>query len=435
MEEAANNATYSEAEIKGDILRMYSSPIYQKLNEYYRKEDIFSIINKSRDENTHSDFLAWLFDSHSGHGLGIYPAQMLLRVVEFALSKPLNSTAYLPDNFVKFINNDSNITSVSVNREQILPSEVRGKKRLDLVFDINFLPDTELPTLKIIIENKVKSDEHDEQTVAYFDLTQSSKQDDEEYIYIYLSAKSNEYLDSASNQDCASPNFIQINYQQLLDYVIEPCQNRDLPNEVKVFIDNYVRCLGDTKFFEEENFKGVGVMAVTGKENELLRKFWDDNEKLIKAAINTVLSDANEYDNVSDEDQDILESALQINEKSKGKKYKYNGKKTPLNQIVLKFVKYFVEQHPNIGYDELSEIFYKKIQGSSGVIKKVKDLNETDKGKNRGANFFLEDSILLADGVEIVVCTQWGAGGTNPNFFNFKKKMEELGYGDMIQEI
>ncbi|MBR3621834.1 MAG: hypothetical protein IKN43_00595 [Selenomonadaceae bacterium] len=64
MEEAAHNATYSETEIKGDILRMYSSSIYQKLNEYYRKEDIFSIINKSRDENTHSDFLAWLFDSH-----------------------------------------------------------------------------------------------------------------------------------------------------------------------------------------------------------------------------------------------------------------------------------------------------------------------------------------------------------------------------------
>jgi len=442
------NDKYTKDEIKKDIMKMYSSPIYQELNEHYSRDNIFSVIRKSRSENVHSDFLAWLFDSHSKHGLGLYPVEMLLRLFDFAKTKKFNSEAYLPQIYENIIyGNEYKIIDIRVSREKAVKRKGRADRPVDICLEIGLKKFDQQSFLVVVIENKVKSSEHDEQTIDYYQRMQDKYKDTDnvDVVYAYLTPKSSHDLENMSEQDCQCKKFIQINYQYLLDYVIQPCYERAISTDAKFFIENYIHCLGDTSFFDDdeddnkvrENKGGVTIMAVSREENTLLRKFWDENEKLIKASINSVLND-DDYDNISDNDRKIMNNALQINTKSKGKKFLYNGEKISLNRIVLNFVKYYVEQNPNVNYASLCATFPKKLQGSFGVVKNVQDLTDSDKGINRAngqANFYLDDEITLADGVKIVVCNQWGAGGTNPNFFAFKKKMEELGYGDMIEEI
>lgn len=132
MKEITEN--YSSEEIKHDILKMYASAEYQKLNTYYRQDNIFSIIGKSRDENVHSNFLAWLLDSNSNHGLGTKPIELFLRVIDFAKTKMLNRKAYLPENFDEYISNINKIEYLKSEREIYL----KNKRRPDIKIEIKF---------------------------------------------------------------------------------------------------------------------------------------------------------------------------------------------------------------------------------------------------------------------------------------------------------
>lgn len=72
-------------------------------------------------------------------------------------------------------------------------------------------------------------------------------------------------------------------------------------------------------------------MAVSKDENKLLRTFWDDNEKLIKATINSVLND--EAHNFSNDERKCLHKALQIDVKSQKSKYSFKGAKCRLIEL------------------------------------------------------------------------------------------------------
>lgn len=103
-------------------------------------------------------------------------------------------------------------------------------------------------------------------------------------------------------------------------------------------------------------------------------------------------------------------------------RYSINGS-TFLNKrrFVLQLVKVYVEQHPNLTFLELEQIFTPRLQGSNGVIRPIAHIRE--KEHNR---YFMKDHELLhsADGIDFAVCSQWG-------IFNTPKVVErakELGY-------
>ena len=437
MNNVINYSHYSQEDIKRDILRACTSLTFQKINTYYREDNIFSIIGKSRSENVHSNFLQWLFNRGSNHGLGVYPTQMLLRVIDYVKTKSINEVAYIPEHFEVFIENINNISDVKLYRERVIHNnDNKTNLRIDLLFEIDFIEELHLPQLRIVIENKVNSSENKGQTTVYYKATQSLNDFNVEYVYLYLTPAPNKLIESLNRQQCVSNKFIQINYQLLLEYIIQPCKSRCTSKKCQFYLDNYIRCLGDTGFFEEDNKRGVIVMAVSNEENKLLRTFWDENEKLIKATINSVLNDEEHCFN--DDEMRTMYKALQIDVKSIKRKFTFKGEKLALNNIVLEFIKLYVIDNPNLSYEDLCIKFPRKIQGPFGVIKKLEDLTESDKGSNRANNqpyFFLNDPIKLKNGTEIVVCNQWGAGGYGTNFLDFIDVVKKLNYHDLIKEI
>lgn len=184
-------------------------------------------------------------------------------------------------------------------------------------------------------------------------------------------------------------------------------------------------------FLDEENIKGVVVMAVSKEENDLLRKFWDDNEKLIKAAFNSILNDIDNYD-LSNEERETFSKLKNL---SKNKKYRINNSEEIYcaRKAVWKIVSEYIKKKPESSYEELYKIFPKEIQGGYGIIKKYDELTDNDKGMlrtNKQPYFFLEDSMLIntKGEIKIAACNQWGVSGPQTNFLEFKKLSKKLGY-------
>lgn len=435
------NDKYTKDEIKKDIMKMYSSPIYQELNEHYSRDNIFSVIRKSRSENVHSDFLAWLFDSHSKHGLGLYPVEMLLRLFDFAKTKKFNSEAYLPQIYENIIyGNEYKIIDIRVSREKAVKREGRDDRPVDICLKIGLKKFDQQSFLVVVIENKVKSSEHDEQTIDYYQRMQDKYKDTDnvDVVYAYLTPKSSHDLENMSEQDCQCKKFIQINYQYLLDYVIQPCYERAISTDAKFFIENYINCLGDTSFFDDdeddnkvrENKGGVTIMAVSREENTLLRKFWDENQKLIKASINSVLNDDDNYE-FSGEERDVMQKIIQSDKNSKKSlTFKFeNQLYSSRIALVHAVVSSYVAKHPDVTYDQIKKVFPDE-WGKPGFGVVVEDIqkgkakkyfDEYNNGKN--ARFKFGNPIILSDGTKLVVSTEWDYEN---NFQSFLKGIKTI---------
>lgn len=104
-------------------------------------------------------------------------------------------------------------------------------------------------------------------------------------------------------------------------------------------------------------------------------------------------------------------------------KYSLNGG-YGLNKrkFVLAVVKEYVRLHPEITYAELEQVFPPKIQGSSGVIRKLENISV----KQRMRYFMKGNEILHTgkDNIRFAVCNQWGIF----NVVNIVARARELGF-------
>jgi hypothetical protein len=103
--------------------------------------------------------------------------------------------------------------------------------------------------------------------------------------------------------------------------------------------------------------------------------------------------------------------------------YRFKNEIYGKGRLVLAVIKDFVQNNQRYSYGEIESIFYKKIQGSVGVIGRYEDEKEKYKGKKPKRHFW-DDVISLNDDDRIVVSTEWGI----ENIGRFIKKAEELGY-------
>ena len=107
-------------------------------------------------------------------------------------------------------------------------------------------------------------------------------------------------------------------------------------------------------------------------------------------------------------------------------KYIIDGRTCLKNRLVLEVVKKYVSEHSEVNFDELRNIFYDKLQGSFGVVRKKSDIEQ-----QKQIRYFYkdEDTITLDDGTEVVVSNQWG----KDNIKAFVILAKSFGYE--IQEI
>ena len=358
----------------------------------------------------HSNFLAWIFDSTESHNLGVFPAQKLLVAIAKAKNRNKEIGRLSDKLLLPFLTESFDIVSSNVFREESF--YVDGKPRyIDLIIEIHTKNDMILP---IIIENKVNSHEHSNQTKDYFKVIDEKRYPEQQRgfrpVYLFLVPG---YNNASASQDC----FITITYQDLVDYVLEPCMYKTDDNTIGNYIRTYLQCLS----FQSDNEKGNQIMAISKEEKSILQSFLSNNRNFLNSLIEMMI-ESEDYDN---EKLKKLQNSLNSKDYSK---YQFNGEEYNKSKLVHAVVKKYIEDK-NPSFEQLLKSFPKTLQGSKGVVSAIEDLNDNDKNQNR---FYWKDDMILycSGGKQVVTCTQWGIENikkfikhaTNELGFDIKKR-------------
>ncbi len=413
-----------ELNIRKSIVNLFNSRQYQELKSYYSQRSIFDILKIMRNENIHSNFIAWLLDPNQNHGLNSYPMRKFLEmliVVTFDCLYAKKTPVLFPDDLIdQIITGNYEILDVDLEREKA----ISNARRVDIFISVRLRVGEEEKDLKIVLENKVYSKEHTDQTNAYFEWAQKEFRGTSEVLYVFLTPLTTNELLSLDDQQCKCKMYIQINYQYLVDYVLEPCKKQALPEEANVLIENYLRCLSYPAINEPDESIGGTIMATSERERKLLLDFWETNKPLLLAMLNVLKDD----ENIESEERDNMQKMIStISNKSSRDytKYKLNGISYRKNRLVYAVISDYIKKDPSITLDNLKKIFKDELQGSKGVVHTIEVANKGD-----ASRFFSKPEEILesGDGVKFVVCNQWGID----NIGNFINVANTLGY--MITE-
>lgn len=405
------------------IIKMVDSDTYQELRSYFLHKSIFNILGVARNENIHSNFISWLLNRSENHGLGDYPIKKFLEMLVITQ----NDTAYseeqlFPDDLIDIIiSGNYEIISMEVVREKAIP-----KGRIDIFVDVKILSAGDQINIKIILENKIYSKEHSDQTQIYYDWAKKEYGNLERLIFVFLTPLPTSELQSLSEQQCSCKKYIQINYQYLVDYLLEPCRKQEMPQESSMLIDNYLRSLSlPTLDFENgltKNFGGM-TMAVSERERKLLLDFWENNKPLLLATLNVLKDD----DDINEDEKLSMQNMINVISTKSSRDYthyKFKGiEYTTKNRLVYAVVKEYVASN-NLTFKQIKSIFESNLQGSLGVVCRINDIKDFKRYYTKP-----QDVLVSHDNIEFAVCNQWGID----NIGKFINKAKELGYD--IEEV
>ena len=407
----------TEAQIKDAIVKMNNSEEYLALRKYYAEESFIKILHVSRDEKIHSNFIAWLLNPTSHHELNYFPLQKMLQMLSIVSKKDNNLMARFSDEYVdRFLLGDYELSeSCEVNTE-VPTGEIAGfdnTGRIDILISLSFKASGKI--LPIIIENKVLSTENYEnkknknakknkQTEKYYDWAEEKYKDKTKYetpILIFLAP------DFERDINCKCDAFIKVSYQNLVDYLIEPCLMYTSNNQAKFFIENYLRCLSNSTINNVTGKKEGKIMAFIGKEKELLEKFHEKNKDLFDAVLTMLAND----ENLSSEDRKSMKRALNISDNRDYSKYIFEGQTYGKGKLVLAVVQKYVAENPSVTFDDLQKAFPDSLQGSKGVVRLSSSVSPEDKGVGGVKRYYINaGEVITIAGKEILVSDQWGAG-------------------------
>ncbi len=420
---------YDILSIKEMIISLVNSKEYNELQAYYTQSSFFNILNISRKETIHSEFLAWLFNPYQKHDLGDYAIKKLLETLAIVVNKSQanNKDIKFPQDFEDYIiSGNYKVDSVEVQREK----NTDGNGFIDIYIEMDLIVYNTFHRLNIIIENKVKSREGDKQTLRYYEW---AKRRDSKNIFVFLTPLPNVDFEKLREPECECQNYIQLNYQYVVDYIIEPCRRQKLSQETAIFINNYLRTLSypALQLESKESERGDIIMAIGERERNLLRNFWEAHRELLIATISAMKDDPE----ISDEDRSKIESGLEAVIQTSSKdtsKYRLNDKTYAKNRLVLAVIKQYVEDNPHLTFNDLKETFPDEIQGTRfGVVRPYSQANFIYEESGTARHFIKPDELIQLVDQTIAVCSQWGIDRKdlfNSNINRFIRKASELGY-------
>jgi hypothetical protein len=289
-------------DLKAQMVDFINSNEYRELDAYFRQPCIFSIAGISLDEKIHSNMIKWFLDPKGNHELGEYPLRKFLTMLALICSTLEHASDKMPQDLLNaVITDDYELSKVNVELEKSLPDNT-GRVDIFLKGEISF--DEKTQSFSIAIENKVKSQETGNQTIKYRNELRSKTSI---FLGVYLTPLGNREYETLAESECKAKEFIQLNYQYLADYMITPCRDQDLSERVKQYIDTYLLALQLPGIQE----KGVFIMAFNNEAKELLVRFWEKHEKLLKSALKALT----ESDAIDEENRKEVEEAVKIIEK------------------------------------------------------------------------------------------------------------------------
>ena len=384
------------------MIALYNSTPYQELSKYYMRKSTFDILGVSRTESVHSDFLAWLLRPNETHGCGVYAVKKLLQSIAKAKLDlgESNREGFLPDEYVDaFVTDACAIDAVDVHRERSISGSRGRARRPDLLLLISCTIGNKKKILPVIIENKVKSGEHDEQTLAYQEWALSNYANRRRYfqpLFVFLSPDRSCRLRRNRGRRCACGQYIRINYQTLVDNMIEPALERMASADARKLTEDYLRCLSFSDVTDERGKKGEIVMAITGKERVLLRQFWKSNSALLSAAMEALADD----EDFSDSEREAFRRAGNAVAHKDYSRYRLNRGTEEYSKrgLVGAVVRAYLDANPRTTLVGFKRAFPDHLHsgGFSKLRNRVRDL----------ARYF--PGMRLADGKVIYVSNQWG---------------------------
>ena len=407
----------TESQIKDAIVKMNNSEEFLALRKYYAEESFIKILHVSRDEKIHSNFIAWLLNPISHHELNYFPLQKMLQMLSIVSKKENNLRSRFSDEYVdRFLLGDYELSESCEVKTEVSIGEVEGFEnsgRIDILINLSFKDSDKI--LPIIIENKVFSIENDEnkknkntkknkQTEKYYDWAEEKYKDKTKYetpILIFLAP------DFERDINCKCDAFIKVSYQNLVDYLIEPCLMYTSNEQAGFFIENYLRCLSNSTINNVTGKKEGRIMAFSGKEKELLEKFHEKNKDLFDAVLTMLAND----ENLTPEDRKSMKAALNISNNRDYSKYTFEGQTYGKGKLVLAVVQKYVADNPSVTFDDLQKAFPDSLQGAKGVVRLFDSVSPEDKGIGGIKRYYINDgeTITIA-GEKVLVSDQWGAG-------------------------
>ena len=279
-----SNKEITREKVEEWLMQFHSNQATRAIIRKINQNSILDIYGIARSETHHSKFLAWLFNPNESHNTGELALRKLLNIaVRRGIEQNNQSEVFLW--VKKRVLTSASLSSTSTSNVQVLTEsyvEAQGKKgakgRIDILVS-NLALGGKL--INIIIENKIYSNEHDEQTTTYFEGI-NKKHPKQKNIFLYLTPKSNWEMPKEDGPSCACKDFIEINYQDILTEVLTSILEEPISSATRIAIEDYIHCITSPSIHS----KNYNSMATDKETNEMLKKFWDANEELILAAIN-----------------------------------------------------------------------------------------------------------------------------------------------------
>ena len=365
-----------------ELITSYHKSVSQ-IKRYYERQSYMGLLNVGRKEQAHSSFISWLFDSATFNQS--HPNSPIMHLLDIAVKRANQQDKIGDDKAISASLSDSiygrlfSISNTSCNTEEVIDN-----RRCDIVIRCK-IKDSERD-LNICIENKVLSSEHTSQTKAYVKNC-LSKNENADWLFLFLtpisSAELDDYFSLSEKERCTSEKFIQINYQDLLDYVLEPLINSVDKNSQAYFIlDDYINTLRYP--VKEENDKKRTIMAIGEKETKLLNDFWEGNHELIELALEAMSFNKNLDKDVRNKAKAAYESMtslqtardntkfviIDVSDSSRRDDNSGNGYKKV--EIAKKFAEEFCKQNNGISNDDdANEMIGKLLKKSTKNIFKL----------------------------------------------------------------
>ena len=369
------------------IIQFNNDANVQKLRTKYFSKSFSEILSVSRRELSHSSFLTWIFDEVENPTLSKYALQKLFEILA-KRCKIENKNEY-DGLFPKVLSENYTINTIK---------SINEKLNIDILIESELKIDDKIQIVRFIIENKVDSKEHSNQTQRYFKDFQKEKKSGEINFYIYLSVLSNFELEELTEPECECKNFIQINYQMLVDYLFENALNQNISERTKFIIEEYISSLSYHSLnTTEERKKSKQIMAMNQQEKQLLTNFWSKNKDLIVSAIyaNSINEQLDEEER--QENKELYEKINEIETKGSG-----IGKRIR-NHFALLVENGLIDSDLVL---ELTKEEYSKekfkISGLSFLIKQDKSIRDS-----AGYPRYAQNPVYSINGVKYLIWNQW----------------------------
>ena len=328
-----------------NILKLRNSKEWIEFDRYCNT-GFLEQIDFFRYEDMHTNFLASLLKEDNVFGLGTKPLKLFIELLKVKDKNHL-------ENKLK----QDLLSNYSVSNIEVLTQESIDVGRIDLLIKFNIGNNK----YNIILENKLFSEESSgNQTKRYKEYFDNHFANDNN-IYVFLSLDNN--LEISAGND-----YIRIDYQELISYVLEPCSYLEANSLASISVEEYLK--GFTYLCE------FGYMPITSTLRKLSVPIYNNYSEELINILNGKQGEYNEFYSNNIKQFKILFTVLEKEVTTK------KNLKDKINRIVLgkvgKFRKKDNDEYTDYGCREQTKMVRDILKDliDNGYLKTIKDLEE-----------------------------------------------------------